>query len=360
LGVSAAIPTLAYLTFDPVSRGVGASQVQPYVSRLRSRGVAVEVQSFEGDRFGRPGALGGLGRVARGALAVRGAGLAHARAHMAGAACVLGRSRRWLWDVRSLWIDERIESGMLRRGSVEEKVLRRLERRAARSCDAVVTLSAAAVPALSSLAEADLSAKASVIPTCVDLSRFKASPLVVGDGPVRLLLSGSLNALYDVPSMIAFASAVGRLRPVSLERVGGGGSPWESALADVTREELAFAQMPSRLAAAHAGLCLQFESSVSAVAAAPIKVAEFLACGRPVVVSSGLGDLPALVRAERCGVVVSDGNVDLAAEELCALVEDPELVARCRAVAERHFDLEWAVDKLLSIYAAIAGSDANA
>ena len=88
---------------------------------------------------------------------------------------------------------------------------------------------------------------------------------------------------------------------------------------------------------------------------APIKVAEFLACGRPVVVSAGLGDMPALVRENRCGVVVGEGeDVDRAAEELCALLDDPELAARCRSVAEQHFDVDRAVDRLVSIYAAIA------
>lgn len=362
LGVS----SVTYLSFDSVSRGVGASQVLPYVSRLRSRGVAVDLEALSDERFGRPGAVGGVSRMLRGAWAVRGSALVHARAHPAGASALLARPRRWLWDVRSLWIDERMESGMLRRGGVEEKVLRRLERRSAQSCDAMVTLSAAAIPALSAVTGVDVSAKATVIPTCVDLSRFTVSPLPLAPasaaaagpaaGPVRLLLSGSLNALYDVPTMVRFASAVGRLRPAVLERVGAGGSPWESQLAEVRREELPFASMPSRLAQAHAGLCVQFVRP-SAAAAAPIKVAEFLACGRPVVVSAGLGDMPALVRENRCGVVVGAGedvDLDRAAEELCALLDDPELAARCRSVAEQHFDVDRAVDRLVSIYAAIA------
>jgi glycosyltransferase involved in cell wall biosynthesis len=230
-----------------------------------------------------------------------------------------------------------------------------MERRSARSCDAVVTLSAAAVPALSSLTGVDVGPKATVIPTCVDLSRFAVSPLPpAGAAPVRLLLSGSLNALYDVPTMIRFAEAVGRLRPAFLERVGAGGSPWEARLAEFKREELPFASMPARLAQAHAGLCVQFVRP-SAAGAAPIKVAEFLACGRPVVVSAGLGDMPELVRSNRCGVVIDEGgDVVAAAEELCTLLDDPELVMRCRGVAERHFDIEWAVDTLGSIYATIA------
>ena len=253
-----------------------------------------------------------------------------------------------------MWIDERIEQGMLRRGGVQERVLRRAERRAACASDAIVTLSSAAIPALSARTGCDVAGKAHVIPTCVDLSRFGVSPLPPAD-PVRLLLSGSLNSLYDVPTMIRFASRMGAV----LERVGSGGSPWEDALASagVHREELPFAEMPGRVAGSHAGLCLQRPWAASSVAAAPIKAAEFLACGRPVVVSAGLGDLPALVSEARCGVVVddtSDAGLDRATAELGALLDDPGLPARCRGVAEDHFDIDQAVDQLVEIYAAIA------
>src|SRR5207237_7191987 len=115
--------------------------------------------------FGSAGGRGGLARVARGALAVRGAPLVHARAHLAGAAALLGRPRRWLWDVRSLWIDERIEEGMLRRGGAQERVLRRAERRAACATDAVVALSGAAIPGLSASPGCGVAGKGDVHPT---------------------------------------------------------------------------------------------------------------------------------------------------------------------------------------------------
>src|SRR5437764_6666066 len=155
--------------------------------------------------------------------------------------------------------------------------------------------------------------------------------------------------------MIRFATRMGAV----LERVGGAGSPWEDALASagVHREELPFAEMPARLARSHVGLCVQRPWAASSVAAAPIKAAEFLACGRPVVVSAGLGDLPDLVSHARCGVVVddtTDAGLDRAAAALGALLEDPALPARCRGVAEDHFDIDQAVDQLVEIYAAIA------
>ncbi|HEV2994091.1 MAG TPA: glycosyltransferase [Acidimicrobiia bacterium] len=369
---------MTYLSFDRASDAVVASQVMPYVERLARRGVDVSLHSFETEepppilrarmenagvrwvphRLGWAAAAGGLARVARAALITRGAPLVHARSHLAGAAAVVGRPQHWVWDVRSLWTEQRIEQRMLRRGSPVESTLRFFERRAAGASDAIVTLASAAVPVLESRTGCAVGPKTRVISTCVDLDHFAVAPAPTGDGVVRLLLSGSLNALYDVPAMIAFAARFSALAPAALEWAGGPESPWsrDLAAAGVVPAPCPFGDMPSRIAESHAGMCLLRLDLTSSAAATPTKVAEFLACGRPVVVSAGLGDLPAILADGKCGVVVDDTSsvgLDRAAAELAALLDDPGLGARCRAAAEEHFDVERGVDTLLETYRAI-------
>jgi hypothetical protein len=201
--------------------------------------------------------------------------------------------------------------------------------------------------------------KTRVISTCVDLEHFALAPPPTGDGVVRLLLSGSLNALYDVPAMIAFTARLSALTPAALEWAGGPESPWsrDLATAGVVPAPCPFGDMPARIAESHAGMCLLRLDLTSSAAATPTKVAEFLACGRPVVVSAGLGDLPAILADAKCGVVVDDTSsdgLDRAAAELAALLDDPGLGARCRAAAEEHFDVERGVDTLLETYRSIA------
>jgi glycosyltransferase involved in cell wall biosynthesis len=370
------LPTLTYLSFDPVSDGVGASQVLPYVEAMGRRGLDVALHSFERDAspavarrledagvrwmphgMGPRGPAGGAFRTAAGARLLRRAPLVHARAHLAGAAAVLGRPQRWVWDVRSLWTEQRIDMGTLRRGSAAERTLRLLERRAACTSDAVVVLSSAAVPALEKRTGCPLAHKVRVISACVDLDRFGlANP--PDPEPVRLLLSGTLNGLYDVGAMIALAQKLDRLTPAVLEWAGRGPSPWERELraAGTDPRPVSFEEMPARLAASHAGLCLLRTDGPSAVAATPTKVGEFLATGRPVVVSAGLGDLPTIIDQHRCGVVVeetTDEALDRAAGDLLALLADPALAARCRSAAEAHFDLRRGVDALVECYARV-------
>ena len=79
------LPVLTYLSMDPLTSTVGSSQVLAYVERLASRGLAIELVSFEHGRrdgelesplrslgvtwkaldYGRHGTIGGLGRVLR-------------------------------------------------------------------------------------------------------------------------------------------------------------------------------------------------------------------------------------------------------------------------------------------------------
>lgn len=377
------LPPLTYLTFDSLDEGVGASQVLPYVEGLAGRGMDVTLHSFEksppagavrarldaaGVRwvphpFGAPGAAGGLRRVARGAAAVRGAGLVHARSDLAAASALCARRRSWLWDMRSFWADERIELGLLRAGAPEERVLRRVERGAARSAGRIVTLAAAAVPVLATRHGQATADKVRVVTTCVDLARFARRPPPPAE-PVRLLLSGTLNDRYDVPAMVRLAEALARRRPVELHVLCPEPGRWgellhrAGAVVGRARPE----EMPGHVAAAHAGLSvLRTSPSVASRASMPTKIGELLACGRPVVVSRQLGDMEDIVQRFDCGVVLAgDGEEELAraAAELGRLVDDPATAARCRAAAEAHFDLERAVDALVEAYREVVSPEA--
>lgn len=365
---------VTYLTHDSVSEGVGASQVLAYVEALAARDVKVHLHSFEKrapstrtqerlarlgvswtpHSFGRPGAAGGLARVLVGARAVRGSELVHARSDMAAASTMLAGVDRWLWDVRSLWADQRIALGALRMNGPEHRVLQRVERAAARRSSAVVTLTDAVLPVLEQRHGLVLRSRAHVIPTCVDLDRFALSAMP--PGPVRLLLAGTLNAYYDVPLMARFVAVARRRAGALLDVLSPEGTPWDELLnaAGATRGAARPSEMPTRVAASHVGLSVcREDAGVSLAAAMPTKIGEFLAVGRPVVVNPGLGDAEVLVRESRAGVILddpSDAGLERAWEQLEALVADPATPERCRALAEEHFSLDSGVERLLKAY----------
>ena len=79
---------------------------------------------------------------------------------------------------------------------------------------------------------------------------------------------------------------------------------------------------------------------------------------RPVVVNAGLGDMDRLIAAYDCGVVLHERSAEgfeKAAEEIDRLLADEDTPARCRKLAEDHFDVEKGVDELLDLYLQVVG-----
>lgn len=369
------LPPLTYLTVDSVSEGIGASQVLAYVERLALRGVRVHLHSFEkvapraalGERFARVGATwtphpfrrhgtaGGLERLGIGARAVHGAELVHARSDLAAASTMLARVPHWLWDVRSLWVDQRIDLGTLSSGSAQERVLRKLEGQAARRSTAIVTLTHAVIPELQTRHGSDLAQKTTVISTCVDTERFEMSSMPPME-PLRLLLAGTINRYYDVPAMVHLVETARRRRPTELILLTPAKTAWEDLLRSVQpqRNHVAHDEMPEHIAASHVGLVVcRSDVGISRLGSMPTKIAEFLSSGRPVVINEGLGDASQLVRDHSCGVVMDDtspAGIEATLDRLEALLADPEAPARCRALAEERFDLDRATDQLVALY----------
>jgi glycosyltransferase involved in cell wall biosynthesis len=81
----------------------------------------------------------------------------------------------------------------------------------------------------------------------------------------------------------------------------------------------------------------------------PTKVAEFLAVGRPVVVSEGIGDLEDLLTSTRTGIILRS-NTSNSIKELNDLLLDPLTSLRCRKLAESHFDIENAISEYSKIF----------
>jgi glycosyltransferase involved in cell wall biosynthesis len=291
---------------------------------------------------------------------LRGADLVHARSDLAAGSAMLARNRRWVWDVRSLFADQRIALGTVRAGSAEERALRAIEATAARRSSAITALSAAAIDVLSARYGDEVRRKAHVVPTCVDLDRFAALDLPPLEPAVELLISGTLNSYYDLPTMLSVVDAVRAIVPATVEIAAPGATGWDDLVRSRGLQVGAVEPglMAERVGRAHAGLSIcRFDAGPSLAAAVPTKVAEFLAVGRPVVVNAGLGDFDTLLPGSGAGVVLADSrpaSVRRAAEQLMALLSDPETPQRCRRLAAESFDVSRGVQVLRDVYARIS------
>ena len=388
-----------YVTYDGLLEPLGAAQVVPYVEGLAHRGVRQTVLSFEKSRdladagrrrsmterlagagvewvprryHGWPSVPATLRDVADGILAARRATrgspptVIHARGYVAGMiglACKRFADASLLFDMRGLWVDERVEAGLWRSDARVTRVARRLERRLLSDADAVVVLTAQAPPMVEALAGRALPT-VRVIPTCVDLARFRpvaddaATRIALGlrPGPA-LVCAGSLSTWYLAEQAFAIGAA--------FRRAGGGDFlvlTRETALADRLDRRFAAGaairsvdhdDMPRWLAACSAGL-VAVRPGLAKRASAPTKVGEYLACGLAVAATARVGDLDAQFADTPAAFTFDPGEpAGTVAERLLAIATRAGRQRAARALAERFYALEDGVHAYAKLYGAL-------
>ncbi len=96
-------------------------------------------------------------------------------------------------------------------------------------------------------------------------------------------------------------------------------------------------QMPKFLSAADVGLSFKIKTFANAIAS-PIKFAEYLSCGLPVIINPGVGDTSRIIQQYQVGVVVDPINsleLERSVKTILNMIQnDPNLHCRCRQAAE--------------------------
>ncbi|WP_448426646.1 glycosyltransferase [Martelella sp. FOR1707] len=295
--------------------------------------------------------------------------LIHARAYIP-AAVALGVSRMtrvpFVFDMRALWPEELITAGRLRRDSLIHRAIKAAERACLARAAAVISLTQAAVAHLKAAYPAELkNQRLVVIPTCADLHRFTpaadkpAGPTV--HGCIGTVLSGWFRTDW-LASWIRVAAArdpEARFEIVSRDdagRVRAALDP-ENDLADrLSIGPRPPQQMPDAVRNHNLSVMFYAGGETSELGRSPTRMAEVLGCGLPVVANEGVGDVAEIIRENNVGVIVegaSAAQMETAFEALGALMQDPDLPARCRATAEAIFSLEAGTEAYREVYASI-------
>ncbi len=362
---------VAYLSIDSIQEGVGSSQITPLVTGLAAQGKKVCLVTFEKtvpsqelvDRmkksgvvwqprsFGKTGSAGGILRLIDLKRNVPDADVLHGRSDIPSAAAIWSRvDSPVLWDVRSLWSDQRQLIGTAGWNRITARGARSLENVSAKHAKAMTTLTAAVVPILQSR-HRRLPEIREVIPTCVQTSKFVPSAMPKGE--IVCLLSGTFNNYYDIDRTREIIAAIRKDIDLKVIWARAGESPdthlgvGEDLVVGATHSE-----MPELVSKAHFGMAICKEDDLGSLSAAvPTKIGEFLASGRPVIVSKGIGDMDTLFKDSTAGLVISkDAPLVGIAARIQVLIADPNVPDRCRNLAMEHFDMEKAVSTYASVY----------
>ena len=289
--------------------------------------------------------------------------LVHARSHIP-ATIALALKRKFgikmIFDVRGLMAEEYVDARHWPEGGLRYRITKAAERKIFAATDAVVTLTERIWPIIK---EWDgLKGRAvhhAVVPCCVDLSLFNFSEAQrekvraeLGlENRFTLVYSGSLDGWYLTEDMADFFARVVQkesdahllwLTKGSRERVRQLMSARGIGENNFSVRAVSPKEVPSYLAAGDVGIAF-IKRCFSKLASSPTKNGEYLACGLPIVINSGIGDSDELVNGSQAGIAIDDfGAQDFenAWVGIQQLVSDPDIKAKARALAERVFDLE--------------------
>lgn len=383
-----------FVTWDGPGLAYLESLFVPIFARLRKSGHSVDVLQFGwGDSAGvkraratcetagigycrveirrkpRPigpfmSAIGG-GRAIRAAISAFGSELLIPRSIMPALATLAAGTARLppiVYDADGLEADERVDFAGLSRAGITYRVMRAVEARIVRASRRVLTRSAFASDVLSSRARV-APARFQVVRNGRDADLFqpgddmmrahaRAKLGVAPDAPLLAYVGSIGVGKYDTARIAHFARAMRARRadtrllvlttaPDAARAIIGAEAP------DIARDMILRiatpADVPVWLATADVGAAF-FAERFSMRAVAPIKTAEYLLCGVPVVGTSAVGDTAASIAAD---VFFDDrAGLDVAAHwvETRILPQRDRARARAREVGVAEFSLGRSAD----------------
>jgi glycosyltransferase involved in cell wall biosynthesis len=371
-GYSTGMKEVLYLSFDSLKEGVGASQVLAYMRKVQPM-TQVTILSFEKEMpseseivelekdgltwrpmpFGRYGIVGGLGRVFRLWLRIDRSKIIHARSTLPALAALLRFPNSWIWDCRSLQADQRKALSSGAKTTLSFLVMRALEFLIAKRSTFIIVITNAVVPVFMARYKVPKE-KLTVIPTCVDVEKFELNSFM-RTGVIKILFAGTFSAAYDVQLINKIIFKLKAHFPVTVTIAASQGATeyWKLVQYDSV-VSVAHHEMPTLIREHDLGFSIwRNDLGISLTSVASTKTAEFLACGRPVVINSLQGDFGRLIREHNAGVVTiseADSDIERYAQKIISLIDDEATPLRCRELALKEFNLNLGVSNLIELY----------
>ena len=271
-------------------------------------------------------------------------------------------NKKLIFDMRGLWLEELIASGSINRGQTLHKLLSFFERLALKRSSHIITLTHSSKNYLVENQNVAIN-KISVIPTCVDSDNFYPSIQPNSRNSIKFVVLGTiLSGWFKLDLLAKFIKFIDNaninaefdfittenraLIKDALELEGIELKSLKLNIFSKRREELA-----KVLHNQDFGLMFYESKYLSEIARSPTKIGELLACGVPIIINSGIGDIDNLIQQKRVGIRIDDlDNFQDSLNLLLALRKDNNLKERCIKTADEVYSVVKGADTYSKIY----------
>lgn len=367
LGLSAK-HQISLLTFEKPDALKDTARLDAVMQQCREAGVEWTRLTYH-RRSGLPAKLLDIAngiRTARRLATQMNAEIVHCRSYIAGLMGIAVKRRtgaKYIFDMRGFWPDERVEGGIWKPGGLPYRVFKFAERRLFLNADHIVSLTHAGVREFTQFDYLkDRVPPVSVIPTCTNLQLFTPS----GHSTKAFTLGyvGSVGSWYMFEEVARAVKILFDTKPDAQFRVinKGGHDAIRDMLvkagvdmARVDLSEVPYGEVGKEIGRMDAGIFF-IKPVWSKRASCPTRMGEFLACGKPCLANGPVGDVAEDLETSNTGVVVTkfdDATLRQSLMDLDALLQDPDIANRCRALAESKFSLGVGVKAYGQIYDAL-------
>ncbi|MEN8220654.1 MAG: glycosyltransferase family 4 protein [Pseudomonadota bacterium] len=278
--------------------------------------------------------------------------------------------KRFIFDMRGFWPDERIDGGLWPPNSRIYRVAKWFEKQFLTHADVVVSLTHAGISAMQQFPYLkNRLPRFEVITTCTNLTLFRPMPNTVrlenSEQSFTIGYVGTTVNWYLFDPVVECFKILLRIRPHTRfliinreeheyiqERLNAYSIPKEQ----VEIRSAEYSEVPKLISQMDATIFF-IKPVFSKRGSAPTKLGEFLGCGVPCLTNGGVGDVKEIINNEKVGVIVDEFSretLEQALTRFLNLVAEPSTRQRCVTAARNRFSLDDGVKKYDHIYRSLS------
>lgn len=269
---------------------------------------------------------------------------------------------KFIFDMRGFWADERVDGDIWKKDDFIYKIAKSLEKSFILHADHIVSLTNAAVKEINRFSYTnEKSLSFSIIPTCVDLVKFSERENSQSPNEFTLGYLGTVGTWYLFDETVKAFKYCLEINPISKILIINKNE--HQFIKEVLKKNNIPLSSAEIISADHddipkilhrmSGAVFFLKPYFSKQAAAPTKLGELLASGIPSLTNEGVGDMAKILRDTNTGITIenfSDFSIKNGVIDLMELVQQKDIIMRCRKAGESNFSLNDGIEKYKNIY----------